>query len=77
MAMNKIQFQAGLSMREVQQRWFLAIYLMTQSKSAVSALELKRQLGGELQDGLAAQAQAAANHAVARRVAPTGRACVD
>ena len=25
--------------------WFLAIYLMTQSKNAVSALELKRQLG--------------------------------
>ncbi|TAM80166.1 MAG: IS1595 family transposase [Candidimonas sp.] len=111
MAMNKIQFQAGLSMREFQRRygtdeqceaalfasrwpagwscprcqgtryacthngrrlweclgcgyqcssivgtvfehtklplsiWFLAIYLMTQSKNAVSALELKRQLG--------------------------------
>jgi transposase-like protein len=26
-------------------RWFLAMYLMTQSKNAVSALELKRQLG--------------------------------
>lgn len=26
-------------------RWFLAIYLMTQSKNAISALELKRQLG--------------------------------
>ena len=25
--------------------WFLAIYLLTQSKNAVSALELKRQLG--------------------------------
>ncbi len=25
--------------------WFLAMYLMTQSKNAVSALELKRQLG--------------------------------
>ena len=25
--------------------WFFAIYLMTQSKNAVSALELKRQLG--------------------------------
>ena len=25
--------------------WFLALYLMTQSKNAVSALELKRQLG--------------------------------
>jgi hypothetical protein len=25
--------------------WFLAIYLMTQSKNAVSVLELKRQLG--------------------------------
>lgn len=111
MAMNKIQFQAGLSMREFQRLygtdeqceaalfasrwpagwscprcqgtryacthngrrlweclgcgyqcssivgtvfehtklplsvWFLAIYLMTQSKNAVSALELKRQLG--------------------------------
>lgn len=111
MAMNKIQFQAGLSMRQFHQRygtdeqceqalfdsrwpqgwsclrcactrhacthngrrlweclscgyqcssivgtifehtklglsvWFLAIYLMTQSKNAISALELKRQLG--------------------------------
>lgn len=111
MAMNRIQFQAGLSMREFQRQygadeqceaalftsrwpngwscsrcqctrfacthngrrlweclacgyqsssivgtvfehtklalsvWFLAIYLMTQSKNAVSALELKRQLG--------------------------------
>jgi hypothetical protein len=25
--------------------WFLALFLMTQSKNAVSALELKRQLG--------------------------------
>ena len=25
--------------------WFLALHLMTQSKNAVSALELKRQLG--------------------------------
>ncbi|MEX3583381.1 MAG: IS1595 family transposase, partial [Burkholderia sp.] len=85
MPMNRIQFQAGLSMKEFQEQygneaqceaglvgsrwpdgryqcssivgtifekaklplttWFLAIYLVTQSKNAISGLELKRQLG--------------------------------
>lgn len=33
--------------------WFLAMYLITKLKNAINALTLKRQLGGELQDGLA------------------------
>ena len=53
--------------------WFLALYLMTQHKNAISALALKRQLGGDVQDCLACQAQAFANHAPARGAAPPGR----
>ena len=52
---------------------FLALYLMTQHKNAISALALKRQLGGDVQDCLACQAQAFANHAPARGAAPLGR----
>ena len=33
--------------------WILAMYLMTKLKNAINVLTLKRQLGGELQDGLA------------------------
>jgi hypothetical protein len=39
MAMNRIQFQPGLSV------WFLAIYPICQAKTGLSALSLKRHLG--------------------------------
>ena len=47
MAMNRIQFQPGMSLFELFQLtvWFLAIYLISQAKSGLSALALKRDLG--------------------------------
>ena len=33
-------------------KWFLAIYLMCESRKGMSANQLKRTLRGELQDGL-------------------------
>ena len=33
--------------------WFLAIHLISQAKTGLSALALKRQLGGELSNGVA------------------------
>ena len=51
MSQNTIQFQRGLSLSRFQVLYgsvplrFLAMYLMTQNKNAVSALALKRQLG--------------------------------
>ena len=60
MAMNRVQFQPGLSMADfmarygsddsceaalIESRWFLAMHLLTQSKNKVAALELMRHLG--------------------------------
>ena len=60
MAMNRVQFQPGLSMADfmarygsddsceaalIESRWFMAMQLLTQSKNNVAALELMRQLG--------------------------------
>ena len=60
MAMNRVQFQPGLSMADfmarygsddsceaalIESRWFLAMQLLTQSKNNVAALELMRHLG--------------------------------
>jgi hypothetical protein len=57
MAMNRVQFQARLSMAEffdrfgsddkreaapIESRWFLAMHLLTQSRNNVAALELMR-----------------------------------
>jgi hypothetical protein len=41
MARNPIQFQSGLPLTT----WFLAIYLLTQRKNGLSALQLSRELG--------------------------------
>ena len=61
MAMNRVQFQPGLSMADfmarygsddsceaalIESRWFLAMQLLTQSKNNVAALELMRHADG-------------------------------
>lgn len=42
--------------------WFMAIYLISQAKTGLSALALKRHLGGELPHCLADPAQTDAGH---------------
>ena len=50
--------------------WFLAMYLLTQTKNGISALGAVAATGGELQHGLEGQAQADAGDEGARRHVP-------
>ena len=56
-------------------RWFLAFYLLTQSKTNMAALELMRHLGVCYR--LAPQTQGDASHDPTRGGTPAGRACVE
>ena len=47
--------------------WFLAIFLLTQSKTGLSGLALARHLGVPYNTSLAGQAEAHGSHAKARR----------
>ncbi len=53
--------------------WFLAIYLISQAKTGLSALALKRQLGVKLPHGLAVASEDQPGHGRARRHPPTQR----
>jgi len=57
--------------------WFLAIHLLTSTKTNMAALELKRHLGGELPHGVAPEAQGDGGDDAARRTAPTKLLCAD
>ena len=53
-------------------RWFLAMYLLTQSKNGLSAMALGRSVGSQLQHGLVAEAQTDAGDEGTGRERPAG-----